>query len=312
MTTKLIKNSLFLLIGSLSSLASAKFLRSAAYYHAPQNQIETYLTTRYLTSEFTQTTMQSQISAYALGMNIEYGLTDKISTGASFSYGSGEKIFSNMSARGFSNSQSVTGFFDPSLFVKSHFQNDSLRFHVNGQFQVKSDVALLSFDKTPSNFAQGGSALALDVGFEGAAGPTTLGASLYGDLWRDVQEVVVQQINKSDVTYFQEGGKKLGFSVFGELSSSGWIKPGLRLGMMQIEATNASMEANDPNLIGASRQFSRDAETLIKTAFYGRVKLPSRLVLNFELEGSQSNLFQSANGNPFNAVALNTQLGLRF
>lgn len=269
----------------LTNVAQAGILRSSGLYYTPERQIEANVIAGYDSIERFNGFYQTKASYGRLGAKFEQGINPFLSWGAILLYGKGND---EISTQYLSNKKDSDGLFDPQIYLKSHYELENIRFHVNGIFALKADAMILSYDHSPINFSSGGSSLGTQLGIEGNAGPTILGADLYGDLWKDNQEVVEKNFSQSDTLYFRNGGKQLAVSVFGELNNFRYLKPGLRLRMAQLEQSKTELQDNQVRLASTVPSYSIPREQQMGASLYGRIRLPSHFVLNFELYGMNS------------------------
>ncbi|MEY4616972.1 MAG: hypothetical protein RJB66_1932 [Pseudomonadota bacterium] len=285
MKTFLVLSTLF--FGSLS--AQAGLLRSAALYYTPQDEIEINSNVGYFDRERRMGGFQTRSSVTLAGLRFEHGLSEKMSWGANMNYGSGTGEIQTASVK---LQQSYQGLFDPEIFLKYHRTTESFRFHTNGIFSLKTDSMVIANDRNPINFSSGGSSFALQVGLEKDLGPILLGADVRSDLWKDTQEIIQRGSNVSsyqtDTIYFRDGGKASSASIFGELSTIKKIKPGFKLRITQVDVSSDTPQTA-PNLLSATSasQYTTPKEQLMGVSIYGRVKLPSQFVLNFELSSTE-------------------------
>jgi hypothetical protein len=299
------------LFGTLgfSLSANAKILRSAALYFAPNQQIETNAIATYGTTESQYGLFQTDTAVTTLGGRIEHGFTEQLSWGAALRYGMGTKEIKTTFTQ---IKDTYDGLLDPEVYLKSHFETEKLRFHVGGILGFKSDAMVMSYDRSPMNFSQGGSSLVMQLGLEGAIGPTLLGAEVTGDLWKDFQEVVIQNTDKTDTIYFREGGKAISLTTFGELNNSRWIKPGLKVQLTQIEPSRAEIQENQRVTTNTIQKFQMPREQQLGGSFYGRIRLPKHFVLTLELYGKEARDLVASDTPRRQSYGVATGLGFKF
>lgn len=294
--------------------ARAELLRSAALYFNPADQIEVDANLGYLNRERRVNNFQTRSSVTLTGLRFEHGLNEKMSWGANLNYGSGDGEIKGRTGK---QSQSYAGLYDPEIVLKYHLTTESFRFHSNGIFSIKNDSQVLGNDGNPINFASGGSALAIQLGLERDLGPLITGVDLRTDLWRDTQEIVQRDTSvisyQTDALYFREGAKISSASVFGELNNLKSIKPGLRLRATQIDSSVTTPQSN-PNLTNtaSSLQYKLPKEQLIGMSVYGRVKIRSQIVLNFELASTEFYQNSSLNDMVGRTYSLTSNIGYKF
>jgi hypothetical protein len=313
MKTKFILLSLFSM--ALTALtAEAKILRSAALYYTPDQMMEVNTTMSYTSLERNNSLFITKGAYSTIGAQFEHGLTEHISWGSNFKYGNGSTDIQITAAN--NKSESSNGLFDPEFLLKSHFETESFRFHVNGIFSAKSDVKHLAYDQTPLNFSSGGSALALALAGEAAAGPTLLGVELRGDLWRDTQEIVERSSSGLETIYMRDGSKQLSLAAFGELNNFKSVKPGLKIQTGQIGASNSERQANQPTTATTLSSYKLPTENQLVGSLYARIRLPSHFVLNCELFAKDSYYDNSNNSNsstPHNKTyGISSNIGFKF
>jgi hypothetical protein len=301
-----------LLLTSLG--AQATLIRSAGLYYVPGDEIEATTNVGYLNRERRFNGFQSKSSVTVAGARFEHGLNDKVSWGATMNYGSGSGEISSVSGK---FQQSYQGLFNPETFVKYHLTNESYRLHANGIFSIKNDSMVLGSDRNPINFASGGSALALQIGAEKDFGPTTFGADVRTDLWKDTQEIVQRDSSvisyQTEAIYFRDGGKTTTASLFGEMNKFKNVKTGVRVRATQLESSLTTPQSN-PNLTTSSTalQYKLPKEQIISTSLYGRVRLPKQFVLNLELSMNEFYLNSSMNDMIGRNYGLFSSLGYKF
>lgn len=305
--------------------SEGSILRSAALYYTPSGIIETTALATYQSENLHSGFTETQMGYSTTGARLEHGMNSFLSWGGQFQYATGTKEIKTSLAP---QSETIQGFYDPQVFLKAHYQTENFRFHGNTLLKIKSDSLVLSYDRTPFNFSEGASSLALQLGSEFAAGPTILGMDLYGDLWRDTQEVILRQPLTADTLYFREGGRALSLRVFGELTSFKSIKPGLSLKATQISERETSLQDNQFRTSNSLLRFTTPQEQQYTLSVYGRVKLPSTFVLNFEIYGTKieqastlnspvntpinAPINSSSTQNMFNIVGVSTNIGFKF
>lgn len=287
----------------------AKILRSAGLYYAPGQQIEANTIVSYVTNERASGIYQTKSSFGTVGARFEHGMNDYFSWGSTFNYGMGSNdIQTSVNSR----KSEFEGLLDPEVFVKSHYDNENLRFHANGIFAFKSDARIQSYDKTPLNFSSGGSSLALLLGIEGALGPAILGTDLRGDVWKDSQELVERSAANIDTIYFREGGKLLSLSVFGELNNFKSIKPGVRLRGSQIDESKSELQDNQRRTSTTLTSYKLPKENQLSASVYGRIRLPAHFVLNFELYGMDTSYDSSTESKHNSSYGISSNVGFKF
>ena len=293
-----------------SSLSQAGLLRSAGLYFTPNDQVEANTTFSITSGERRFGLSQSRSTLTTAGARFEHGLTDQLSWGGEFVYGNGT---ADLTYQGTSEALKVDGFGDPALFMKAHHSTENMRFHANGIINFKSYASLLASDfYTPLNLSQGGSSFALWLGIEGAIGPATLGADVRGDLWRDSQQVVSRNRLGQDTVYTREGAKQSAFSIFGELNHFKYIKPGLRVQANQIEASISERASHAVTAASLSSRIQMPTQQQLGVSAYGRVRLPARFVLNFELFSHEYYMNSDLDNKIGQSYGLYSNLGYKF
>lgn len=303
---------IFMTLLCFTGVAEAKILRSAALYYSPSRLVEVNTTMSYTSIERNNSLFHSNGNYTTVGAQFEHGINDNISWGSNFKYGNGSNDIQLSSTN--SKTENFNGLLDPEFLLKSHFETESFRFHANGIFSAKSDVKILTYDQTPLNFSSGGSALALALAAEAAAGPTLLGLELRGDLWRDAQEIVERSNSGVDTIYMRDGSKLLSISAFGELNNFKSFKPGVKLQAGQIGESSSERQANQPTTATTLASYKLPSENLLAGSLYARIRLPSHFVLNCELFTKDSYYSGgSAGGTPHNKTyGLSSNIGYKF
>lgn len=267
-------------ISAISIYANANLLRSAGLYYTPEKQVEANTTMSYGSRERTQNSTTLKTSYGTAGVRFEHGISENLSWGSSVSYGMGNNERKTTQSLIKDNYQ---GLLDPELSLKSHFSTENFRFHLNGIFALKSEAMVLNYEHTPINFSSGGSTLALLTGAEGAFGPTLLGIDLRGDIWKDKQEIVEKNAAQIETLYFRQGGKIITSSLFAELNNMKTIKPGIRFRASQINESQTDIKDNQRLTSTSISKYSLPRETQLSASIYGRVRLPTHFILNFEV-----------------------------